>query len=149
NTLFYSSQNELGRKNVRAAFGAYPVNFLDSTFYNGPVMQAPNPANMVYGAFPSSNLPPNALVDVNQRDGSFNGYSIEKLQYQKNFNDHSYLRVVGYAELSNWFINAPVSAELLFGAELADYEVNEHAYGGGLTYSDQVSTKHLLTAGLN
>ncbi len=150
NTQFYSSQNELGPAGVAAAFGSYPVTFLDSTFYNGGLMQAPDPSQLVYGPFPSSNtLVPGQLVNPNQRDGSFNGYSIEKFQYQKNFNDHEFLRFLGYGELSNWLINAPTSAELLFGAELADYEVDEHAYGAGLTFSDQLSTKHLLTAGVN
>ena len=150
NTQFISSQNELGPAGVAAAFGSYPVTFLDSTFYNGSLMQAPDSSKLVYGPFPSSNTTsPGALVNPIQRDGSFNGYSIEKFQYQKNFSSNAYLRFVGYSELSNWFINSPVSAELLFGAELADYEVDEHAYGGGLTFADQFSPKHLVTAGVN
>jgi hypothetical protein len=144
NTQFYGSANELGAAGVGQAAG-FPVPYLQSTFYNGPLFQAPNPADLVNGPFPSQ--PAGATnVDPNQRDGSFNGYSIEKVQYQHNFNDHSYLRVLGYGELSNWFINGPTSAELTYGAELADYEVDDHTFGGGLTYANQLSSKNLLTA---
>jgi len=37
-----------------------------------------------------------------------------------------------------------VSANLVFGGQLPDYEVNEHKYGGKLDYSNQLSDKHLL-----
>lgn len=148
NTWFYSSQAELGPSNVAAAYGAYPVAFLDSTYYVGPLMQKPNNADLQFNPFPNSmSHYPGAPVPTNERDGSINNYGIEKFQYQKNFNERSYLRFQAYGEYSNWFITAPVSAELAFGAELADYEVFEHAYGGVLTYSDQLSSRHLLTAG--
>jgi hypothetical protein len=148
NTWFYSSQNELGPGNVAAAYGAYPVAFLDSTYYTGPLMQKPNNAYLQFNPFPNSmSHYPGAPVPTDTRDGSFNGYSIEKLQYQKNFNEQSYLRFQTYGEYTNWFITAPTSAELAFGAELADYEVYGHIYGGVLTYSNQLSNKHLLTAG--
>jgi hypothetical protein len=147
NTWFYSSANELGPSNVVAAFGAYPVQWFDSTNYTGALMQAPNRANLVLDPFPNSQQ--HALgsnVPANQRDGSYNGYAIEKFQYQKNFNDHSYLRFQAYGEYTNWFITAPTSAQLTFGAELADYEVYGHIYGGVLAYSNQLSPKHLITA---
>ena len=41
NTQFYSSPDELGPAGVNAAIG-YPVPFLTSTYYNGPLMQPPN-----------------------------------------------------------------------------------------------------------
>jgi hypothetical protein len=147
NTWFYSSANELGPNNVTAAFGGYPVTWFDSTYYVGPMMQKPNAAYLQLNPFPNS--VPHAVgsfVPPNERDGSFNGYGIEKLQYQKNFNDHSFLRFQTYGEYTNWFITAPTSAELTFGAELADYEVYGHIYGGVLMYEDQLSPKHLLTA---
>ncbi len=138
NTQFYGSANELGARNV----GQQP--FLASTFYNGALMQAPDPSRLVAGPFPSS-ASGAAGIPLNQRDGSFNGYSIEKLQYQKNLSNNAYLRLLGYGEYSTWFINAPLSAQLTFGAELADYEVIDHTYGGGVTYVNQLSPKHLLT----
>ncbi|HEY1975070.1 MAG TPA: TonB-dependent receptor [Candidatus Baltobacteraceae bacterium] len=148
NTWFYSSQEELGKNNVAAAYGAYPVAFLDSTYYVGPLMQKPSNSFLQFNPFPNSmQHSPGAPVPTNERDGSINNYAIEKFQYQKNFNERSYLRFQAYGEYSNWFITAPVSAELAFGAELADYEVYEHAVGGVLTYSNQLSPKHLLTAG--
>ncbi|HEV7179619.1 MAG TPA: TonB-dependent receptor, partial [Candidatus Baltobacteraceae bacterium] len=144
NTQFYSSPDELGPAGVNAAIG-YPVPFLTSTYYNGPLMQPPNTNDLVNGPYPSA-PEGKTFVDNNQRDGSFNGYSIEKVQYQKNINDHSFLRVLGYSEWSDWFINAPTSAQLTFGAELADYEVKDNAFGGGLTYANQLSPKNSITA---
>ncbi len=151
NTQFYSAPEELGLDGVNQALqnqdglSGLPVPFLTSTYYNGALMQAPDQSLLVNGPYPSQ---PNGkdFVDNNERDGSFNGYSIEKLQYQKNINDHSYLRLLGYGEWSDWFINAPTSAQLTFGAELADYEVKDNTFGGGLTYANQLSPKHLITA---
>ena len=71
---------------------------------------------------------------------------IEKLQYQKNLDPHSYLRGLVYGEYSNWFINGPQSAQLVFGSDPADYEVLEHGYGGTLIYANQLSSQNLLTA---
>ena len=51
-----------------------------------------------------------------------------------------------YGEYSDWFINGPNSAQLVFGSDPADYEVLEHGYGAGLIYSNQLSTQHLITA---
>jgi len=125
NTQFYSSPNELGAAGVNAAIG-YPVPYLTSSYYTGALMQAPNAADIVNNSsFPSAPAG-QQFIGNNQRDGSFNGYSIEKLQYQKNINDHSYLRLLGYSEWSDWFINAPTSAQLTYGAELADYRRSDH-----------------------
>ena len=148
NTWFYSSAYELGRPNVIAAFGEYPVTWFDSTYYTGKVMQTPQKSGLVLSPFPNSvQHALGSFVDPNERDGSYNGYAIEKFQYQKNFNDRSFLRFQAYSEYTNWFITAPTSAELTFGAELADYEVYGHIYGGVLSYSDQLSAKNLLTGG--
>ncbi len=146
NTWFYSSQNDLGiGQHVAGALGfTYPIPYLQSTYYTGALMQAPNASKLVNGPFPSQN-PYSATVGPNQRDGSYNGYGIEKLQYQKNFDDHSYLRFLTYGEYSDWFISGPTSAQLAFGAELADYEVVAHIFGSGLVYSNQLSSKNLLT----
>ena len=150
-TKFYSSQNEIGINPATAGtlgFG-YPLPFLDGNYYNGQLMQAPNPNQISTGLFPSSPSqrdPFTGFIQPNQRDASSNDYSIAKLQYQKNINDHSYARVVGYTEYSDWFINGPTSAQLTFGAQLADYEVLDHTYGVDLIYSNQLSPKHLITA---
>jgi hypothetical protein len=147
---FYSSDNDIG---YTPAVGAqtgigYPVSYLDSLYYGGPLMRMPNPKDLVVGLFPSS---PTARaagsgIDPSNRDGNYNGYSIEKLQYQKNFDTHSYLRALTYGEYSTWFINGPNSAQLVFGSDPADYEVFEHGYGAGLIYANQLSPRHLITA---
>ena len=149
-TQFYSSANELGQAGVNAAIG-YPIPWLDSLYYNGQLMQAPNASDVVYGPYPSSpaHTPFTGTVNPNERDANDNGFSIIKAQYQRNFNDHSYLRVLGYGQYTNWFINGPNSAQLTFGADLADYEVLGHIYGGNLIYANQFSSQHQLTAQLS
>lgn len=126
----------------------YPMPYLDSLYYGGPLMQAPRAQDVIVGLFPSSPTQrvPGAPVDPTNRDGNWNGYSIEKFQYQKNIDPHSYLRALVFGEYSDWFINGPQSAQLVFGSDPSDYEVLEHGYGGGLIYANQLSTQHLLTA---
>ncbi len=99
------------------------------------------------GLFPSSPTDRTAgsAIDPSDRDGNWNGYSIEKFQYQKNFDSRSYLRALVYGEYSDWFINGPNSAQLVFGSDPADYEVLEHGYGAGLIYANQLSPQNLLT----
>ncbi|MBV8197142.1 MAG: TonB-dependent receptor, partial [Candidatus Eremiobacteraeota bacterium] len=101
---------------------------------------------VIYNApFPSQ--PDDATtIDPNKQDGSQTFYSIEKVQYQKNFSPSSYLRFQTYWEFSDWFFNGYLSAQLPYGAEPADYEVDDHTTGAGLVYSNQLSPKNLLTA---
>ena len=126
----------------------YPMPYLDSLYYGGPLMQAPQPRDLVVGLFPSSptDRAVGGPIDPSNRDGNYNGYSIEKFQYQKNIDPHSYLRALVFGEYSDWFINGPNSAQLVFGSDPADYEVLEHGYGGGLIYANQLSAQNLLTA---
>ena len=100
------------------------------------------------GFFPSSPIgrEPGSPVDPSDRDGNWNGYTIKKLQYQKNIDPHSYLRGLVYGAYSNWFINGPQSAQLVFGSDPADYEVLEHGYGGSLIYANQLAPENLITA---
>ncbi len=146
-TSYYSSANDIG---------APQMNYLDASvangggYYSGQVFGAPDPNAFVNGQFPSaqeSGL--NQPIPVNLRDGGSNGYSIEKLQYQRNINDRSYLRAIGYAEYTNWFLNGPNSTNQTFGATLSDYEVLGHIYGGSLIYANNLSDKHLITASLS
>ena len=131
--------------------------FLDASvaagggYYTGPLFQAPNPSAFTDAYFPSSTTyrPLNSNIPTLQRDGGTNDYSIEKLQYQRNINDRSYLRALGYSEYTDWFLNGPNSAYQVFGATLADYEVVGHIYGGSLIYSNDLSDRHLITASLS
>ncbi len=147
---FYSSANDiLYTPQVGKETGiGFPMPYLDSLVYGGPIMKAPDPKDLRVGLFPSSptDRAIGGPVDVNNRDGNWNGYTIMKAQYQKNLNQHSYLRGLAYSEYSNWFINGPNSAQLVFGSDPADYEVLEHGYGAGLIYSNQISSQHLITA---
>ncbi|MDQ6931516.1 MAG: TonB-dependent receptor, partial [Candidatus Eremiobacteraeota bacterium] len=145
-TNYFSSANQLG-------IGTTPSLFTDANtangggYYTGALLQAPDNSAFKSALLPSSptQRDPNSLIPVNQQDGGSNGYSVAKLQYQKNINPHSYLRAIGYGEYTNWFLNGPNSAFQLFGATLADYEVVGHIYGGNLSYSNALSEKNLVT----
>jgi hypothetical protein len=156
-TQFYSSFNDTFLGPVWP--GGVP--YLDSTYYNGTLGQAPNPSQLVTGRFPSSptnrvynNTTVNgttttpSLVGLDQRDGNNVGFSVEKLQYQRNFDNHSYLRVLGYSEWSDWLINGPNGAQLTFAADPAEYDVLAWIYGAGAIYSNQFNSKNLFTASL-
>lgn len=175
-TGFYSSANDIGAANVALCtpgdpstpycntsslanfWPGSPILWMDSTYYNGALMQAPDPSKIVTGPFPSGptnrgfNNPTPAgtntvsFIDPSERDTSSNAFAIEKFQYQRNINNSSYLRFNAYSEYTNWFIFGPNAAQLTFGAALPDYEVLGHIYGGNLSYSNQLSPKHLLTA---
>jgi hypothetical protein len=147
---FYSSANDIGYTPLvgkKTGIG-YPMPYLDSLYYRGPLMQAPDPNATYVGLFPSSPTGRDigGPVGISDRDGNWNGYSIEKVQFQKNFDTHSYLRALLFGEYSNWFINGPDSAQLVFGSDPADYEVLEHGYGGSLIYSNQLAAQNLITA---
>ncbi len=91
--------------------------------------------------------PLNGPLSNSARDTNDNGVAVLKLQYQRNLNDRSYLRLFGYSVYSNWFIHGDATQNFTccFGAELNDYEIPSHTYGTTLTYSNQVTDKHLLT----
>jgi len=164
-TSFYSSANDIGAASVQPVDESFwpgvPIPWLDSTYYNGPLMQTPDSNLLVNGPFPSS--PANrslnnptvngtntaSFVDPSERDTSSNAFTIEKLQYQRNFSNSSFLRFSAFGEYTNWFIFGPNAAQLTFGAALPDYEVIGHIYGGNLTYSNQLSSQHQLTAKLS
>ncbi len=128
-----------------------PVPWLDGVTYTGQVFAAPDPTKIVPVNYPSSptGRVANSLLSPNQSDGGNNDYSVLKLQYQKNLNDHSYLRAIGYSEYTDWFLNGPNSSQNTFGATLSDYEVLGHFYGGNLSYSNNLSQQHLLTASVS
>jgi hypothetical protein len=144
---FYSSVNDLGGANfVDNALGFTP-SYPDIYVYNGPLYQSPNANSVGISLSPSSpqSRPFLGPIDPNNRDGNDNGVSIEKLQYQKNFNERSYLRVFGYGEYSNWFINGPTSANTAYGGEILDYEVHGNTFGATAVYSNQLNDRNLLT----
>ncbi len=149
-TQFYSSYNDTN------AGGVYPggIPYLDSTYYGGALAKAPNPARLYTGRFPYSptdrvynNSTVNgtttnpSLVGLDQRDGNNVGFSVEKVQYQRNFDNHSYLRVLGYSEFSDWLINGPNGAQLDFAADPAEYDVLAWIYGGVAIYSNQLGSQ--------
>jgi hypothetical protein len=148
---FYSSQNDLGLNvpsSLIAAYGASPMTFLDIPVYSGPVFQAPNAAGVETMLFPNTGTDRQALsaIPLGQREGSQNGMALFKLQYQRNFDSKTYLRIIGASNYNWWFITGPVSANLTFGDQLPDYEVIGHNWSGTATFSRQINDKNLLNA---
>lgn len=156
-TSYYSSVNDQGGPTVVgnaltvANGGSTPggASWHDGFVYNGPLFAAPNPAQVANYSFPSSPVgrPLNGPLSNDARDTNDNGVAVLKLQYQRALSDRSFLRVFGYSVYSNWFIhgNATQNFTCCFGAELNDYEIPSHTFGTSLTYSNQLSDKHLLT----
>lgn len=145
---FYSSLNDLGGLALTTRVFGSPPTYTDANVYNGQVFAPPDPSKLAIYLQPSSpqNRPFLAPLDPNLRDGNVNGVSILKLQYQKNFSSRSFLRLFGYSEYTNWFINGPVSAFFNYSGEIDDYEVNGHTFGLTGLYSSQLGDKHLITA---
>lgn len=146
---YYSSINDLGGPTyVQNNTVGAPLTFSDGMVYNGPLFQAPNPANVIPYLYPSTPHTLNQAIPFNLRDSNENSVGIIKLQYQKNFSPTSFLRIFGYTVYSDWFIHGPVSAELGFccyGGEIADYELPSHTTGGVVDYTNQLNDKNVLT----
>ncbi len=143
---FYSSPNDLGGAAVLANSTGTPT-YVDNYVYKGALFAAPDPTKIAMNYSPSS--PPHTfnqgVILPETRDADDHNATIIKLQYQKNFSSSSYLRLFGYSEYSDWFLNGPVSAFLTYGGELQDYEVHGNAFGTTAIYSNQLNAKNLLT----
>ncbi len=147
-TGYYSSASDLGVPQMY---------FDDATvadgggYYVGKVYAPPDMTAFANGPFPSGveccGL--DSPIPVTQRDGGSNSYSILKAQYQRNINQNSYLRFIGYSNYTNWFLNGPNSTDQIFGATLSDYEVLGHIFGGSMTYANELSSKNLLTGAIS
>ncbi len=144
---YYSSANDLGQNLDSYLFG--PLYWDDAYLYKGPLMQPLNPAQLTpyyFNSSPQNRAFNNTVLPLNQRDTNDNGVAIAKLQYQHTFSSNAFMRIYGYSLYSNWFIYGPNSAsQPLYGAELADYEIPNHTYGANLSFTDQLSSRHLLT----
>ncbi len=148
NATVDSSPNDLGGLGtVTSALGFAPT-FVDTYVYPGALM-TPLTGNETLRAtqFPGG-APHRSFgqaLPADSRDGNSNNVGIVKLQYQRNIDEKSYLRLFGYSTYSNWFFTGPSSANLTYGSVPADYEVQEHGYGLNLRYTNQITAKNLLT----
>ncbi len=143
---FYSSVNDLGGAGNLANAVGTPL-YTDQNIYTGALYAPPNPNDVGIALSPSSptHVPFNGVIAPNARDGDDHNATIIKLQYQKNFSPSQYLRLYGYSEYTDWFLNGPVSAYLTYGGELQDYEVHGNAFGVTAQYVNQINAKNLLT----
>jgi len=144
---FFSSPRDLGGTALLTQAYGGPALYTDQYLYAGPLFAAPDPARVRVGLSPSSPQHPAFAGPINLvgRDADDHNATIYKLQYQKNFSSRSYLRLFGYGEYTDWFINGPTSAFTTFGGELQNYEVHGNTFGATAVYANQLSDKHLLT----
>ena len=149
---YYSSIDDAG-VNVSDNLGT--LTWDDSYLYNGRLFQPPSESAVSKYFFPASPtgrtwgspLCANTCPNSDIRDSNDNGVAVEKLQYRHAFSPSSYLQVYGYMLYSNWFIWGPnTAAQPYYGAELAQYEIPDHTFGGNVNYTNQLSAQHLLTA---
>ncbi|GAC1311791.1 MAG: hypothetical protein NVSMB21_21670 [Vulcanimicrobiaceae bacterium] len=148
---YFSSVNDQGGPaNVAQAVGGNgTATFHDGYVYTGPLYAPVDPSKIVpvYAPNTPRNRAFGAVSGNDDRDYSDNGVALTKLQYQRNFDAKSYLRLYGYTEYSNWFIGGPANAQFTgyYGAELNDYELPSHTFGLNASYSNQLSDKHLVS----
>ncbi len=143
---FYGSPDDLqwfANGFPEATFGG-PIPFFQGFAYNGQIFAAPDASKGSVVLFPNTPNYPGETIPAGLREGSDNGVALTKLQYQRNINSKSFLRLFGYSQYANWFISGPVSAQQTYGGQLPDYEVLDHTYGVNLVYSNQLSDKHLI-----
>jgi len=147
--MFSSINDEGGPANVANAVGnggtAY---YHDGYLYDGAMYAPVDPSNIrpVYFPYSSGGRPFESVAANDGRDYNDNGVVITKLQYQRNFDPKSYLRLFGYTEYSNWFEGGPGNSQFTgyYGGYLNIYDLPSHTYGFNANYSNQLSDKHLL-----
>ena len=142
---YFSSQNDVG-PNVANYLGQ--LTYDDSYVYKGALGQTPVASAVVPYYFPNS--PPHAFgaaLPPGLRDSNDNGVAVSKLQYQHAFSSSAFVRAYGYLLYSNWFIQGPnTAAQPYYGAELAEYQIPDHTFGTNISFTDQLTNKHLFTA---
>jgi outer membrane receptor protein involved in Fe transport len=133
-----------------ALFGGTPSVYNDFYIYTGPVGGRLTTANLTQVnnyTFPNSvtGRPRFADIPGGHQDTYDIRTSIEKLQYQRNINDRSFLRLYGYEFYSDWLQNGATSFNYNFvGGVSPDYELATHTRGLSLSYVNQITDQHLL-----
>ena len=88
----------------------------------------------------------NSSIPADANDSFVNNQGIFKLQYQHNFGTTAFLRAYIYTDYSDWLNQGPLDANTDFvGPVSPDYELNAHARGASIEFSDQLNSAHLLT----
>ena len=153
-----SSINDTG-VNIANQLGT--LSWDDSYIYGGKLLAPPVSSQVQTYFFPNSpkhqfgdwlcggnsTAPAASCPNSSIRDSNDNGVAVTKLQYQHTFSPSSFFKIYGYSLYSNWFIWGPnTAAQPYYGAELAQYEIPDHTFGGRFEYENQISDQHLLTA---
>jgi Carboxypeptidase regulatory-like domain/TonB dependent receptor/TonB-dependent Receptor Plug Domain len=153
NNIIADSTNDLGGEALASAanFGSLPY-YTDAYQYNGPMGQL-LPATYTGGGVTQYSFPGSpsgrafqSTIPDAQREAFVNNQAVVKAQYQHNFGTNAFLRVYGYTFYSDWLNNGPNSTlQNYLGPVSPDYELSSHARGLSATFSDQLTSQHLLT----
>mgnify|MGYP001347624805 CR=1 FL=1 len=82
----------------------------------------------------------NGPLPANYVDNQWTQHSIEKLAYTRALNDHSFLRVFGYALYSAWLLDQASNG--ILGGEF--YQLHDNATGVTVNYQNQLNAQNLL-----
>ncbi len=133
--------------------GVFPPYYLDAYQYRGPTGAfLPTDYRWLVTPYLYPSSPPHPFDGpipdpYNQRDRGYNGQSIFKLQYQKNFSSSAFMRVYGYTYYSDWIENGPMmSLQPYAYYDSGDYEINSHTRGVSASFTDQLDPENLLEA---
>ena len=84
-------------------------------------------------------------IPAAEKDGSDNGLTIVKLQYQHDFGSSAFVRIYGYSYYSNYFVHSPNAQNQVFVSNQADRERWTHTRGVAVNYVGQLNPAHLFT----
>jgi Carboxypeptidase regulatory-like domain/TonB-dependent Receptor Plug Domain len=131
-------------------FGAQPPVYNDKYVYTGPTgtfLQAGDLGNTQFSPFPGSptGRTAHSLINSQEHDNYQQNGAIVKVQYQRNLNARSYLRIYGYSEYSDWlqYGEGGLNPDF-YGSISQDYKLGSHTRGAALSYANQLNDKHLL-----
>ena len=154
-TKFFSSPNDIGIQQYGGVGNGWPPLYTDAYQYTvapGSFLASNYQALTSPYLYPSSSAARSfgAPIPFTAEDGWQNNLIVGKLQYQKNFGTTKYLRVYGFMNYSDYFVNGANSAWLAAGTfgiapiTSLDYELDTHARGVSATFADQIDSKNLV-----
>ncbi|MBV8579095.1 MAG: TonB-dependent receptor, partial [Candidatus Eremiobacteraeota bacterium] len=154
NNKFYSSTNDLGGPGFTTDVLGGPPAYFDGLLFTGAPLGTVLPGNYSGGGVQTYLFPDSpggravgAPIPFDRQDAFVNNQSVLKLQYQHNFGTSAFLRVYGYTYYSDWLQNGPQSNDQNYlGAVPSQYLLDSHTRGASMTFSDQITPQHLLTA---
>ena len=149
---FNNSENDAGGPALLQSLGL-ATTYDDSYIFSGQKLGTVLPVTYTGGGITQYLMPGtplgrafNSSIPADANDSFVNNQGIFKLQYQHNFGTTAFLRGYIYTDYSDWLNQGPLDANTDFvGPVSPDYELNAHARGASIEFSDQLNSAHLLT----